>query len=75
MIPEYFICQKDEERDTKEVLWFSTKMTKRKLNKETQKDIIEKLRTFAADKNLTWNQLTFNSHFDDYFVRTIYKSN
>lgn len=75
MIPELLICQKDEDIGKKELLWFPTKMTKRKLNKKAHKNIIEKLRIFTAEQNLIWNQLHFNEHFDDYLVRTIYKSN
>lgn len=71
MIPETFLVEKD--RDLKGMFGFKIKTTKWKFNKIKDKDMIDKLKKFAEEKKF-WlgNQLAFNDHFDDMFVRTIY---
>ena len=73
LIPQEYICEKDRIMGDEE-LGFESKCTKRKLNKEQDKEIIDILKAFAHEHNLTKNQLAFNDHFEDYFIWTIYIS-
>ena len=72
MIPEIFLVEKDREMNDKRI-GIHRKVTKRKLNKENDKTIIDKLKAFALEKKFSLgNQLAFNDHFDDIYIWTVY---
>lgn len=73
LIPEPFLVEKDNPLSDPIGCNFQRKTTKRKLNKERDKAIIDQLKKFAMEKKLNaWNQLAFNDHFEDIYIRTIY---
>lgn len=73
LIPDTFLVERDRELSNPIGCDFQRKTSKRKLNKETDKAIIDQLKQFAMEKKLNaWNQLAFNDHFEDIYIRTIY---
>lgn len=69
LLPDKLICEQ------KTMSSWDKKYTKRMLHKENDKALVDKLKSFAEEKWLIGNQLAFNSHFDYYYVRTVYTIN
>jgi len=74
IIPEWFVVERQPIAWSEEMFCFKRYYTKRKLNIETEKEIIDKLKSFSSYQNINWNKLNIKFSWNDCFIHTIYKS-